>query len=85
MTDEPKSFAYGSIFDGVFDGKIHSRDGVFYVEKASKYFPGDANSTQDFHSIIYQEQNVVDPYEKHRKGTCWLHSYWSFADRRQCL
>ena len=63
--------------DGVFDGKIHSKDGVYYVEKASKYFPrsenssssGSANEGDRFHSIIYKEAHVVDPYDQHRTGT----------------
>lgn len=67
--------AYGSIVDGVFDGKIHSKDGVYYVEKASKYFPrsesssGSANDGDRFHSIIYREAHVIDPYDEHRTGT----------------
>lgn len=74
LQDEPKSFAYGSIVDGVFDGKIHSKDGVYYVEKASKYFPRSENSSKSandgdrFHSIIYKEAHVVDPYDEHRTG-----------------
>lgn len=67
LEDEPHSMAYGSIVDGVFDGKIHSEDGVFYVEKASKYFA--SNSTARFHSIIYKEAHVVDPYEDRRSGS----------------
>jgi len=61
--------------DGVFDGKIHSKDGVYYVEKASKYFPRSENSSKSsndgdrFHSIIYKEAHVVDPYDEHRTGT----------------
>jgi hypothetical protein len=75
LTDEPKSLAYGSIVDGVFDGKIHSKDGVYYVEKASKYFPrsenssGSVNDGDRFHSIIYKEAHVIDPYDEHRTGT----------------
>nr|CAG4641525.1 EOG090X02I4 [Eurycercus lamellatus] len=72
LQDEPKSFAFGSITDGVFDGKIHSQDGVFYVEKAAKYFPLSNNSSNSeevkFHSIIYKESHVIDPYEEHRTG-----------------
>lgn len=79
LTDEPESTAFGSINEGVFDGKIYSRDGVFYVEKASRYFgrrdhndsPGNKSSnsnTNDFHSVIYKEEHVIDPYEKDRTG-----------------
>ena len=70
--DEPKSLAFGSIIDGIFDGKIHSQDGVFYVEKAAKYFPDNATTNSSggrFHSIIYKEAHVIDPYEQQRSGT----------------
>ncbi len=71
---EPKSLVYGSIIGGVFDGKIHSQDGVFYVEKAAKYFPDNTTTTgnfsgrNQFHSIIYKEAHVVDPYQQQRSG-----------------
>lgn len=72
VPDEPKSLAFGSIIDGIFDGKIHSQDGVFYVEKAAKYFPDNATTNSSggrFHSIIYKEAHVIDPYEQQRSGT----------------
>lgn len=59
---------YGSIVDGIFDGKIHSHDGVFYVEKASKYKKLTNGTTDRFHSIIYKEAHVIDPYEHQRTG-----------------
>ncbi|KAK4021038.1 hypothetical protein OUZ56_002972 [Daphnia magna] len=73
LQGEPKSMVYGSIIDGIFDGKIHSQDGVFYVEKATKYFPDNSTTAKfhrrnPFHSIIYKEAHVVDPYEQHRTG-----------------
>lgn len=42
---QPNSLAYGSIRNGVFEGKIHStlpNEEVFYVEKSHKYFTPDA-------------------------------------------
>jgi len=68
LLDEPKSQAYGSIVDGVFDGKIHTKDGIFYIEKTSKYPNQLRNITDSTHSIIYKEENVMDPYEDHRSG-----------------
>nr|CAG4638307.1 EOG090X02I4 [Cyclestheria hislopi] len=68
LIGEPKSLAFGSLHDGIFDGKIHSKDGVYYVEKASKYTPYLKNKTDDFHSVIYKEEHVVDPYEEFRSG-----------------
>jgi len=44
---------------------------VFYVEKATKYFPQNNTSEEKpplFHSIIYKDAHVVDPYEEHRSG-----------------
>ena len=73
---EPKSLVYESIIDGVCDGKIYSQDGVFYVEKAAKYFPDNTTATgnfsgrNEFHSIMYKEAHVVDPYQQHRTGIC---------------
>nr|CAG4648533.1 EOG090X02I4 [Polyphemus pediculus] len=68
LIDEPGSHAYGSIIDGVFDGKIHTADGVFYVEKASKYRPHLKKVHKKVHSIIYKDEHVIDPYESHRTG-----------------
>ncbi|XP_069703411.1 disintegrin and metalloproteinase domain-containing protein 10 isoform X1 [Periplaneta americana] len=63
---EAESYVYGSISDGVFQGKIVSPKGSYYVEKAHYYFPKDSNKT--FHSIIYSESDIQDPYEHLRTG-----------------
>ncbi|XP_068082723.1 disintegrin and metalloproteinase domain-containing protein 10 isoform X2 [Anabrus simplex] len=63
---EPGSHVFGSISDGVFEGKIISNKGSFYVERAHRYFPKDSN--QSFHSVIYKESDVEDPYENIRTG-----------------
>lgn len=60
ISGEPKSHAYGSIVDGVFEGSIHSADETYFVEKAHRYFPKDSN--QSFHSIIYNGKDVSDSY-----------------------
>lgn len=58
---------FGSILDGVFEGKIISSNGdAYYIEKTSRYFPQDHNNT--FHSIIYKESDVEDPYQHVREG-----------------
>lgn len=77
---------YGSIIDGIFDGKIHSQDGVYYVEKATKYFADNTTTAKShrrnpFHSIIYKEAHVVDPYEEHRTGI-WLRLAFFFLSYR---
>lgn len=67
---EPNSHAFGSVMDGVFEGKIVSHTGAYYVEKAHRYFPKGMNDT--FHSVIYRENDVHDPYESIRTGTCYM-------------
>lgn len=71
LLDEPDSVVFGSLLDGIFEGKIMSpSSGSYYVEKASRYFPAesltmDNGSTVNFHSIVYKETDVESPYEKH--------------------
>ncbi|KAK2704523.1 disintegrin and metalloproteinase domain-containing protein 10-like [Artemia franciscana] len=65
LEDDPKSTAFGSIKDGVFDGKIITSNDIYYVERSHKYFPGE---NAKFHSVIYKEADVVDPYENKRTG-----------------
>lgn len=61
---EPESYVFGSIVDGVFEGKISSPDtGAYYVEKARRYFPNET-----FHSVIYHENDVADPHEERKPG-----------------
>nr|CAD7449553.1 unnamed protein product [Timema bartmani] len=63
---EPGSHVFGSVSEGVFEGKIVAPWGSYYVEKAHRYFPNTANKT--FHSVIYSESDVGDPYESFRTG-----------------
>lgn len=68
---DPSSTVFGSIIDGVFEGKIMSTMGSFYVEKARHYFPPHQQqdaSNQSFHSVIYNENDVEDPYQHKREG-----------------
>jgi len=66
LLGEPGSAVFGSIVDGVFEGKIVSQHGNLYVEKASRYFPPSANIS--FHSVVYKEADVEDPYAHMRSG-----------------
>ncbi|XP_046982630.1 disintegrin and metalloproteinase domain-containing protein 10 isoform X1 [Schistocerca americana] len=67
LAGEPKSHVFGSVIDGVFEGKIYSpSDGAFYVEKAHHFFPSGHNDS--IHSVIYHEADVEDPYESQRTG-----------------
>ena len=66
---EPNSFVFGSIHDGVFEGKIISEKDSYYVEKAKHYFPNRSSYIDEgFHSVIYNEKDVNDPYTHQRKG-----------------
>jgi hypothetical protein len=60
------STAFGSISEGVFEGKIITPGETFYVERASKY-PAALN-TSSLHSVIYKEWDVQDPYHEQRTG-----------------
>ena len=68
LTDEPTSHVFGSINDGIFEGKIYSKDGIFYIERSSKYQSLEKNTDGTVHSIIYRDDDVVDPYEDQRSG-----------------
>jgi disintegrin and metalloproteinase domain-containing protein 10 len=69
LIGEHNSYVFGSIIDGVFEGKIVSPlVGSFYVEKAKHYFPNGTHVEKGFHSIIYNEKHVEDPYDSLHKG-----------------
>ena len=88
LTDDPTSHAYGSIIDGIFDGKIHSKDGIFYVERSSKYQNQLRNAFDSVHSIIYNSEDVVDPHINERSGHVpgcgvtdqFSHARWTNSD-----
>ncbi|XKL60573.1 hypothetical protein PGB90_007630 [Kerria lacca] len=68
LVGEPGSIVFGSLLDGVFEGKIVSpTTGAYYVEKASRYFPPESLKTNDkdghFHSIVYKDSDVENPFE----------------------
>lgn len=66
---EPSSHVFGSIIDGIFEGKIITDTHAYYVENAKHYFPNRTHLDHGFHSIIYNERDVVDdPYAQRRKG-----------------
>jgi disintegrin and metalloproteinase domain-containing protein 10 len=70
LLGEPESYVFGSIVDGVFEGKISSPDtGAYYVEKARHYFPNET-----FHSVIYHENDVADPHEERKPGMTSLYT-----------
>ncbi|XP_060840865.1 disintegrin and metalloproteinase domain-containing protein 10 isoform X1 [Rhopalosiphum padi] len=65
IVDEANSIVFGSIIDGVFEGKIISpKKGNYYIEKSRKYTHphGHLKDSDDFHSVIYKENDVDNPY-----------------------
>ncbi|CAB0010442.1 unnamed protein product [Nesidiocoris tenuis] len=67
LIGEPGSFVYGSLIDGVFEGKIHSNNNnAYYVERAHRYFPNNRNTS--FHSVIYKDEDVEDAYAHRRSN-----------------
>lgn len=60
------SYVHGSISDGVFHGRILTSKDSYFVEKAHYYFPNHSLAHDGFHSVIYKDQNVNDPYKEKR-------------------
>ncbi|XP_034937515.1 disintegrin and metalloproteinase domain-containing protein 10 isoform X2 [Chelonus insularis] len=67
LVGEPNSYVFGSLSDGVFHGKIISDSDAWYIERAHYYFPLHAIN-DSLHSVIYHENDVVDPYAHLREG-----------------
>ncbi|XP_058452877.1 disintegrin and metalloproteinase domain-containing protein 10 isoform X2 [Malaya genurostris] len=76
---DPDSHAFGSIIDGVFEGKLITARDSYYVERAKHYFRNSSHPDthplhhvdghdKPFHSVIYNEKHVDDPYRQRRKG-----------------
>lgn len=92
VAGDPGSQVWGSVREGVFEGVVHSeRDGTYYVERANKYFPGHNSTRAGFHSVIYHDNHVDDPYAKVRQGhrsgcgatdeiAAWMESIQNSAD-----
>uniref|UniRef100_A0A336M3J2 ADAM10 endopeptidase n=1 Tax=Culicoides sonorensis TaxID=179676 RepID=A0A336M3J2_CULSO len=69
VVGDSKSHVFGSLHDGVFEGKIITGKDSYYVEKARHYFPNQSYvDSMGFHSVIYNEKHVGDPYEHLREG-----------------
>ena len=62
MLGDKDSYVHGSISDGVFHGRIITSKDSFFVEKAHHYFPNHSHVHDGFHSVIYKDQHVNDPY-----------------------
>lgn len=66
MLGDKDSFVHGSISDGVFHGRIVTSKDSYFVEKANYYFPNHSHVHDGFHSVIYKDQHVNDPYRDQR-------------------
>nr|XP_029718218.1 disintegrin and metalloproteinase domain-containing protein 10-like [Aedes albopictus] len=82
LLGDPDSHVFGSIIDGVFEGKVISSRDSYFVERAKHYFRNSSHPdthplhhgvdghAEPFHSVIYNERHVDDPYRERRKGEC---------------
>ncbi|XP_055684037.1 disintegrin and metalloproteinase domain-containing protein 10 isoform X2 [Lutzomyia longipalpis] len=69
LLNVPKSHVFGSVIDGVFEGRIVTGRESYFVENAKHYFPNKTHTDESgFHSVIYKESHVSDPYEDVRQG-----------------
>lgn len=60
---------FGSIHDGIFEGKIITDNNAYFVEHAKRYFPNQTNLDYGFHSVIYNERDVIDDPFAHKRKT----------------
>ena len=72
LANDPHSLCFGDIVDGIFDGQIHTQDGIYYVEQSNRYFENYAGlqKSPTFHSVIYHESNIVNSHEN--RGTSYI-------------
>lgn len=68
MLGDKESFVHGSITDGIFHGRIVTSKDAYYVENAKYYFPNQSHVDDGFHSVIYRDKHVNDPYREQRPG-----------------
>lgn len=54
FSGERDSSCYGSVFQGQFEGTIHTGNGTYHVESMHRY----DHSKSNHHSIIYHENDV---------------------------
>lgn len=51
MIGDRNSYVFGSILDGVFEGKIITERDAYYVEHAKRYFPTNFTSSPQMQSL----------------------------------
>lgn len=78
---DAKSHVFGSLHDGVFEGKIITAKDSYYVEKARHYFPNQSSVDKRLHSVIYNEKHVDDPYGHLREGKCKFFHFYNLSHK----
>lgn len=75
-----RSKVYGHLVNGVFEGKIESENGTFYVERAHRY--NQINKIKkNVHSVIYNSEDVVHPHTNHFEGGCMNEAIREWMDK----
>ncbi|XP_040583096.1 disintegrin and metalloproteinase domain-containing protein 10 isoform X2 [Lepeophtheirus salmonis] len=83
LENDPKSYCFGAIREGIFDGQIRTKDGIYYVERIEKYLKDlPTNDTKNIHSVIYHESFMKDPLHHSRKASAMGSSCATEANRR---
>ena len=78
--EENRSKVYGHLVNGVFEGKIESKNGTFYVERAHRY--NQMNKIKkNVHSVIYNSEDVVHPHANHFEGGCMNEEIREWMDK----
>jgi disintegrin and metalloproteinase domain-containing protein 10 len=84
---DKESYAHGSISDGIFHGRIVTSQDSYFVEKARYYFPNHSYVEDGFHSVIYKDKHVEDPYKDvrtvHENGCGLTDDVSNWMDRIQ--
>lgn len=64
---DPQSHVYGSLHNGVFEGRIETSSGKFYVETAWKFI----DRPTSFHSVLYSSRDIRIPHATRSKPVSW--------------
>eukprot|EP00096_Caligus_rogercresseyi_P006998 TRINITY_DN2419_c0_g1_i1.p1 TRINITY_DN2419_c0_g1~~TRINITY_DN2419_c0_g1_i1.p1 ORF type:complete len:912 (+),score=234.10 TRINITY_DN2419_c0_g1_i1:255-2990(+) len=91
LENDPDSYCFGAIREGVFDGQIRTKEGTYYVERiqkyqkdlSSKHHANTSTHPNQIHSVIYHESFIKDPLHQHsRKASAMGASCATEANRR---
>lgn len=72
--DDPLSWVHGFVHDGIFEGRVHCGDGnEFHIESTKQY---DHLDHREFHSVIYNVDDVIHPKRHVCGGAVADHKSW---------